>query len=393
MPRLIVPKPPTTQPMTRRWLLVATALLFSATAHGAADPWKKGPYLQWITPNSAILMWEPAGPGPQAGALEVAAAGAEARPIALGPPQKNGMYEVPISGLQPGREYTWRLTLSGAKATGRFKTAPLGRGPTTFVVYGDNRSDHKAHQAVLSRIADVVPDFLVSTGDLVGHGGREPDWAKFFEISTALLKGSPLYPVVGNHDIRAGGERSFARYFALDGNELYYAFTWGNLRFISIDAEISVERGTHRPNAAHRAWLLAQIAAAKANPGIDHIIAFVHRGPFSSQPSRTGNEGLRNFLPQMQAAGLTLMLSGHDHFYERGVSDDGLAYMVIGGGGAPLYETVGAGQHAGYRALVSRSVHSFVRFRVDGKRLTGCAVDLTGAPFDCFAFPPRDGRQ
>ena len=59
----------------------------------------------------------------------------------------------------------------------------------------------------------------------------------FFAISKSLLADVPLYPVLGNHDTLGDDGSLFEQYFVLPGNEQFYAFTWGNIRFIAIDGE------------------------------------------------------------------------------------------------------------------------------------------------------------
>ncbi len=267
-------------------------------------------------------------------------------------------------------------------------TAPRPGHPFTFTVYGDNRDDHAAHAAVVAAVRLSAPDLLISTGDLVGYGGEMDQWLRFFDIEKELLRETVLFPVLGNHEVAEDEDAAqFRRFFELPGNELYYSFTWGNVRFVAIDGEINVDE--HGPDGPQRAWLLKELAAAKADPSIDHVVGFVHKGPFSSNPYREGNPGLREALPELQKAGLTLLLCGHDHFYERGTSAGGLPYFVLGSGGAPLYPTNGPGKHRTYTAEVSRSVHAYARFRVHGKHLSACGVDISGVAFDCVDLGPK----
>jgi len=338
-----------------------------------------GPYVQAVSPDAATVLWEGSG-----GEVVVRGPGGfEGRATATA---SDGMARARLEGLKPGGVYTYEVRAGELSAKGRFTTPPQPGRPFTFVVYGDNRTDHQAHAAVTQAIRIAAPDVLINTGDLVGFGGAVDQWRQFFTIERALLRESVLYPVLGNHEIIQDPHgQQFRRYFELPGNELYYAFTWGNVRFVAIDGEVNVSGG-FGPDPAQRAWLLKALETARDDPAIDHVVGFVHKGPFSSHPVRTGNAGLRKVLPELQAAGLTLLVSGHDHFYERGTSAGGLSYFVLGSGGAPLYPTIGPGHHQGYTASVSRSIHAYARFRVDGRALRGCAVDLGGVPFDCFTL-------
>ncbi|MFN3199319.1 MAG: metallophosphoesterase family protein [Bradymonadia bacterium] len=345
----------------------------------------KGPIVQQVTTTSAKLLWEATDKGPFK-VIIGSEAGRRDIPIeATGP--FPAMVSVPIEGLKPGSTYTWGL-LGGTPERpikqGTVTTQGPSNRPFTFMVYGDNRSDHRAHTGVVEAMAKEKADFWINTGDLVAVGARPRDWQIFFAIEGRHLASTPMWPVIGNHEVVGQGHRLFQRYFDLPGNELYYAMTWGNVRFVFIDTYVHVDQGA--PNAAQQAFLLEEVEKAKADPKIDHIIGVAHAGPYSSNPHRHGNPPLRPLLKKLKAAGMKALLAGHDHFYERGTTDDGLPYLVVGCGGAPLYPTVGPGKHDGYTAHASRSTYGYVRMHSAGPVLKGCAVDLDGTAFDCFSI-------
>lgn len=365
-----------------RPLALSALLAQSAAFAQPAGPLYKRPYLQQVTTDSARLIWESKTPGP----FTVIVDGGELaqRPqIAEATGEAPYMLSAVIDGLTPGAEYTWGVRLGDTPiAQGTLRTDRGPEAPSTFIVYGDNRSDHRAHQAVVRGMAGEGADLWINTGDLVAVGGLPQHWAAFFAIEGEHLAETPMYPTIGNHEVILQGERLYQRYFDLPGNELYYAATWGNVRFVFMDVYIHTDHGA--PNAAQQAFLLKEVAAAEADPDIDHVIGVVHEAPYSSNPRRQGNVAVRPLLERLHAAGMDALLAGHDHFYERGTLDIGMPYMVVGCGGAPLYPTVGPGEHPGYTAHVSRSVYGYVRMYSAGSTLSGCAVDLDGVAFDCF---------
>ncbi|MCA9538713.1 MAG: metallophosphoesterase [Myxococcales bacterium] len=352
----------------RRRELALVVLLLAGPA--AAEP---GPVVQVDGPDRARLVFADAAPatmtvrGP--GAPIVQFVDAEGRRVAH------------LSGLKPGAKYVWSAA-DGSE--GRFHTPPPAGRAFTFVAYGDSRTDHRVHAALAERIAAVDPDFVLHTGDLVTRGGHDAEWAAFVEASTPIRKVAALFAVPGNHDLDGGKLPQFRAHFDRPPGPVWQAFTWGNARFLLLDSEEAASGGA--PDAEQADWLRDEVGRARRDPAIEHIIAVVHQGPFSSHPERAGNTGLLTLLPELHAAGLSLVISGHDHFYERGEAAFGLPYLVLGAGGAPLYPTLGPGDHGAYRAIVSRTVYSFARLRVRGAELSGCAVDLTGAPFDCFSL-------
>ncbi len=349
-------------------------MLLSLVALFALHP---PPYVQAVTATEASILW---GGGP--GTVRIGAQQVEGKAT-------QGLFRARLTGLKPGALHRYEVVVGAQKFEGRLRTAPDAKGAFSFSIYGDNRTDHKAHGAVLKALVASSPDLLINTGDLVGSGGVGEHWRRFFLLSNPLLKQAPLYPVIGNHELDGDPRgRAFKHYFELPGNELYYSFDYGPVRFVAIDAEIHID-AQGGLSAKQRTWLIDTLRAGREDPAIAFVIGFVHKGPFSSNPHRPGNVGLRAQLPALQAAGLDLLLSGHDHFYERGISRGGLPYMVVGSGGAPLYPTIGAGNHGAYKAIVSRSIHAFVRVRARPDLLSGCAVDLSGKGFDCFEIAPR----
>ncbi|MCB9550368.1 MAG: metallophosphoesterase [Myxococcales bacterium] len=363
--------------MTRRPPRVAPLLLLGALAHAPAHAVERGPHPQ-LDATGAALVWR--GDTPARVLLD----GAVTRVVEAPPPGPDGRVVVPLGPLPPATRVHYTVETAGRRIPGRFWTPPAPRAPFTFVAYGDSRADHRVHQALAARIAEVDPDLVLHTGDLVTRGERDDEWAAFFAATEAIWSRAPIWPVMGNHDLDAGTARALLRHFALPGKNAYYALTWGNVRLLAVDTEVAMIDDV--PDAAQTAWLIAEVEAAAADRDIDHVVAFLHKGPHSTHPARAGNVGLRPLLHRLHAAGLDLVISGHDHFYERGQTADGLDYIVLGAGGAPLYPTTGPAEHPDHRVFVARSIYSFARFRVRGPRIEGCGVDLSGAPFDCFTI-------
>lgn len=377
-------------PLSPNARLITAALvtaLLAALCPAPAAAVERGPHPQ-VHNDGAALIWR--GDTPARVVLHAHPPAALQRVIDAPPPSSASQVIVPLGPLPPATRITYTVETAGRRIPGRFWTPPRPGAPFTFAAYGDSRTDHRVHQALAERIAEADPDLVLHTGDLVTRGERDDEWAAFFASTEAIWSRAPIWPVMGNHDLDQGTARALIAHFALPGGATdkkpYYAITWGNVRFLAIDTEVAMRGDV--PDPEQTAWITTQVDAAAKDPAIDHIIAFLHKGPYSSHPARAGNVGLRLLLQELHAAGLTMVISGHDHFYERGQAAYGLPYLVLGAGGAPLYPTTGPGDRGTHRVIVSRSIYSFARFRVRGAALEGCGVDLTGAPFDCFRIQP-----
>ncbi|RME24155.1 MAG: hypothetical protein D6806_10060, partial [Deltaproteobacteria bacterium] len=142
-----------------------------------------------------------------------------------------------------------------------------------------------------------------------------------------------------------------------------------------------------------KSWFERQLDEATADPSVEHLIVLAHECMYSSKAGRTGDLVLRGYLDRMKQAGVKLVICGHDHYYERGEADNGLAYIISGGGGAPLYDTENQTEGTPvdvtfppHRIYYSKSMHNYLKMRVIGAYLQVCAFDSIGASFDCIEF-------
>jgi len=320
------------------------ALVF---AMGIAATWSlpasagftKGPYLQDVSQTSIVVCWESA--SSEAGEVRFGTTASLGSTVTEG--SATLVHQVEVTGLDPSTIYSYQVSSGGALSNlATLHTAPLEEEPFRFVVVGDTRTDGDAHQRVIDRVVNTLgyPDLYFNTGDLVEDGGDIGQWGEFFTIESALLAYSPLFPVAGNHDDYAN-DSIYAELFHLptasSGTEGYYAFTYGNTRFIIVDTNDDFTNASTQYQ-----WLEAELIAANANPAIRHEIVLFHDPPYTS-----GAHGAfdvedwgppRNHLvPLFTTHGVDVVFNGHDHHYERTdpALTGGVLYVVAGGGGAP----------------------------------------------------------
>jgi hypothetical protein len=222
---------------------------------------------------------------------------------------------------------------------------------------------------------------------MVSSGEEEDDWQRFFEIEYELIRNVPIFAAIGNHEEHDGDADLYLKYFAppqqSSGREEFYAFTYGNTRFIVMDTHVKTILGG--PDFEQGGWLDEELGAD--DPAIEHKFIVLHHGPYSSKPGRSGNLGVNVFwMDKFLDAGVDMVLSGHDHYYERGEDQRGMRYAIVGGGGAPLYDTDGPGNRGGREIFVSDSILSYVTMTIFGGRVEGCAKDTAGVVIECFSW-------
>ncbi|HYK88801.1 MAG TPA: metallophosphoesterase, partial [Acidobacteriota bacterium] len=255
-------------------------------------------------------------------------------------------------------------------------TAPAGDKPFAFIVFGDNRTRHDVHKKVVERVLLEKPEFILNTGDLVGDGLNPADWDKFFEIEGDLLRRTPYYPVLGNHERNAP---VFSKYFSFPGDNSYrYSFDWGNVHFIGLDSD----QFTTSRWAEILEWLQNDLQRNKR----PLTFVFFHHPLYTAVVSRRASAAklAEKLEPILLAGGVTAVFNGHDHNYQHHVHE-GMHHIVTGGGGAPLYDVVPIPNIT----LKAVKTENYVRVRIEGGKAHLEAVDLAGDILDSFDLIPR----
>ena len=375
--------------------LTCVGAAFQSLPVQAAPRAAKGPYLTGLSDTGVEVRFELDAPG--SASVEVRSDGVDAGRAGarFESREASTMHVVRASGLRPLARYAYVVRAGGAAVGhGTFVTAPRddAAAPLTFLVYGDDRSNHAAHAAVVQAMREVPSDFLIHTGDLVAAGGSAEEWQTFFEIEAPLLRERSLFAALGNHELyddSAGA--SFARYFGWSPEAGAAPRVYGTARVGSV--RLFWINGMHAwDSGEERAWLEGELARADAEPGLVWRIVVVHHSPWSSGPHGPNERLVDGRVPELLAAHhVQLLLAGHDHLYERG--DAGaIKYVISGGAGAPLYRM---GQpmattrrlETAYHfveAHVSGDALQIVAHGVDGTIIERCGLHV-GGPWDCDA--------
>lgn len=275
-------------------------------------------------------------------------------------------HEIQITGLAPGTAYNYYVkTPASQSEVSSFRTAPLGNGSFRFAVYGDTRSNPAENDKVLSQMHSYNPEFIVNTGDEVSSGSSASDWAEFFNVISKYSNDTCYWPSIGNHDLPAGTDFNYRKYFSLPNNERWFSFDYANSHFAVLDTESPYENGTEQND-----WLKADLGEANNRSGWTFVM--FHRPPYSSGGGHGSDLDVRRALDYVFVENnVTAVFNSHDHIYEHADPGNGVQYFVTGGGGAPLYS---AG--TSWFTVKSASVHHFLILDVTEDRVTiTCIMD------------------
>ncbi len=221
----------------------------------------------------------------------------------------------------------------------------MAAGNFIFAVIGDYGYAGENEASVAAMVKGWDPDFVLTTGDNNYPGGDLEsikanisdyygdyiynfDAEKDYRCQGRAFDDqiNRFFPTPGNHDTYGiNGLKPYLGFFALPGNEEYYAFTWGDVAFYSLNSTASFIGNQEE-------WLKDELA--KRDKPFN--IVFFHHSPFST--GKHGNE--RKMQLDYHGLGIDIVFTGHDHIYSRiGKKDeDALYYIVNGAGGRSLYQ-------------------------------------------------------
>jgi hypothetical protein len=354
-----------------------------AGAAPAATPFRRRPYLQQMTDRSVHIDWiagaEPA-PSvivtrPDGGIAAMVAAVADEKPAS----ETTRAWTAAVAGLEPDTTYCYEVRAGDAvwRRAG-FRTAPAaGQGrPIRFVAFGDSGTGSDDQLAAYGQMRTVPFDFMIHTGD-VGYGsGTTSELQRyFFDVYADTLEDFPAFPASGNHEYNSADATPFRTAFDLPTNggpsgvERWYSFDWGDAHFVALDTE--------RMGTVQADWLEADLSANK----LPWTIVYGHRPPYSSGNHGSDGSFRKYFNPILERHNVSLVLTGHDHDYERSKPINGVTYVVTGGGGAG---TRGVGTSS-FTAF-SDAVINIVYVTIEGSQLTMHAIDGLGQEFDSLAI-------
>lgn len=333
-----------------------------------------GPYVMLTAPQSALVAFRAQPPG--YARVEWSADDGQKGTVAAGV-EHGDLYSAQLEKLPVGPKIDYKVFVDDKlRGAGSFRMGlPPGESKFSFAVFGDTRTNHQVHRAVIDAVVKQNPAFYLHTGDMVEFGGDPEQWLLYFGIERPLMEHAPILPAIGNHDL--GNRGYYNRYFFLDvwtQGERYFVTDWGNVRFVALDLNV-VCGGCSQYEFVRRA--LEQGAAKKML-----MVMFLHYPPYSSG-AHGSNLELRKVMGELaKRYGVELVITGHDHDYERTKSIDGTTYIVSGSAGATIRPVM---PHD-FTAHARTEPH-FVMVDVDGDKLAVRAINLKGEVFDSVVIP------
>jgi hypothetical protein len=260
-------------------------------------------------------------------------------------------------------------------------TLPAKPDSLRFAVIGDTgtgtKSQYEVGQTLLQFRAKFPFEFALMLGDNIygKEGGK--DFEKKFErpYKTLLDAGVKFYAALGNHD---DPNQRFYKLFNMAG-ERYYSFRpKAGVRFFALDSNYM--------DKTQLEWLNKELSSS----GSEWKICFFHHPLYSSGEKHGPSLELRKVLePVLLQHDVSVVLSGHEHFYERLNPQKGI-YYFIEGGSAKLRE--GNVAKTTLTAKAFDRDNSFMLVEIAGDELYFQTISRTGETIDSGTFERPKGK-
>lgn len=257
-----------------------------------------------------------------------------------------------VDNGMPGEQKRWRLVTTAADLRGqalevaaadselRFP-APLQPIPVPDAVLigaGDIAYCGKAETEATAKLLDRLDGMVVTLGDNAYPNGTPKEFAECYHPTWGRHL-TRTYPSPGNHDYDTADGAPYYAYFGPRAGPAglgYYTFTAGTWRVFSLNSNIPAGAGS-----AQFEWLKTELAASRA----DCTLAYWHHSVFSSGTNGPSPR-MRDVWRLLHSAGVDVVLSAHEHLYERFAPQDvdgradpaGIRQLSVGTGGASLYD-------------------------------------------------------
>src|SRR5262245_38776843 len=199
-----------------------------------------------------------------------------------------------------------------------------------FVALGDYGTTDTSAFEVAALVRRLDPAFIVTLGDNNYPDGEastiDANIGQHYHQFIAPYLGSygegavtnRFFPALGNHDWETTDAEPYLDYFALPGNERYYDVRRGPVHVFVLDSDLEEPDGV-RADSVQAGWLRDALASSNA----PFKIVTMHHAPYNSSDSH-GPQG--DLQWPFKAWGASLVISGHDHLYER-LSVGGLPFI------------------------------------------------------------------
>lgn len=372
--------------------------------------------LSWMSENSGggEVRWAPASEL-EGGELPTDAETAETTDDGLATDLKRHFNHANMTDLEPDTEYAYQVGSDddGFTEVQQFTTGSAG-GDGEFLVFGDPQvgagggepDDATGWDRTLSTAVSTAedPSFFYSLGDQVNSAGNQDQYAQY--LAPEATRTVPQATTIGNHDVSSKAyEQHFNRPNVSQEHGGGGVITSGGNYWFIEDGVLFLNINSNSPDMDAHAEFIDEVVAEHGDEARWTVLGF-HHSIYSTANhwSDPDVKRLRKAIPPVAARNdIDLVVSGHDHIYNRTFLMDGEGKPVEGSeagaeeekeDGQTLYLTLTSSSGSKFYNYVpgleweGKSVHndvpSFTRVQVSDEalRATTYEVPADGASND-----------
>lgn len=301
-----------------------------------------------------------------------------ARRVALGIVVIVGLVLLAV-GITYRRQIVSLLTHLKGGPSDRWTYVPHSPAPSLRIAVAGDTGDSGSHLDAVTASMDALGagdpyDALLLLGDNVYPDGDPAELPEtvFAPFGTTLGRGASLHAILGNHDVQGG--HGAAQMDALGQPGRWWSVRVGDVQLVGLDS-----------NDLDNAEQLEFLDQALGTSDARWRIVALHHPPYSAGYQGSSRRAREVIAPIVTRHGVQLVLSGHDHDYQRSTPIDGVVYVVSGAGSGSRR----TGED--WFTAVSWAEMHFLDMAVVDDRLVVRAVDRDGLVFDEFEIAGRPG--
>jgi hypothetical protein len=274
----------------------------------------------------------------------------------------------------------------------RTTTSPEDAASSPVVVAAGDIADcrtegHEAAEATAELVNDIQGTVL-ALGDLAVPLGSAKSFHECYDLSWGYYKWRTR-SIPGNVEYYTAGAAGYFDYFgkaAGDPDRGYYSYDLGAWHIVALNSNCEEVPGGCEPSSPQVRWLKADLAA---NDDKSCTLAYMHHPRFSSGEKHGNTHYVKPLWDALYEAGAEVVLSAHEHNYERfapqnpGGREDpegGIRAFVVGTGG-------GKGTYPILDPIANSEVHNdetygVLKLTLNPESYEWRFVPVEGAPFE-----------
>ena len=215
-----------------------------------------------------------------------------------------------------------------------------------LVAAGDIASCASSGDEATADLLATIDGTVITLGDNAYEQGLAENYRECYYPTWGTFKDRTL-PIPGNHEYETEGAQGYFDYFgdaAGDPSKGYYSYDLAGWHIVALNSNECLQISGCRFVSPQVRWLKADLAA---NEDRTCTLAYMHHPRFSSGEVHGSTPEVGPLWEALYEEGADVVLSGHEHNYERFAPQDpggsadterGIREFVVGTGGKSHYQ-------------------------------------------------------